>query len=117
MPNWSKESCTLLSNPRRIEVTVIATVTPITTPSTVRKERTLCVRIVSSAIFTSSDNNVVWGALMLQISGLQWDQVLTLCEPDKRRIKVLPEWKLRARCQPTETVPQPARESPALPAA
>src|ERR1043166_3662457 len=53
-PNSFKESWMFFSTPSRIDATRIATMVPMTTPRTVRNERTLCVRMVSSAILMSS---------------------------------------------------------------
>src|SRR5690349_4409038 len=58
--------------PRSMEATTIATVVPTTTPSTVRKERTLCERMVSMAIFTSSISRWEWRMLNLKPQGFDW---------------------------------------------
>src|SRR5689334_23277424 len=59
-PNSLSESCTFFSTPSRIDATTIATMVPMTTPSTVRNDRTLWVRMVSSAILMSSMIMWVW---------------------------------------------------------
>src|SRR5260221_11171864 len=56
-PNSFNEACTPDSKPMSMDATTIATNTPITTPSTVRNDRTLCVRIVSRAILMFSANS------------------------------------------------------------
>jgi len=44
----------VLSRPTRMEATAVSAVMPITTPKTVRKERSLCSRSVSSPILAFS---------------------------------------------------------------
>src|SRR6478672_2355415 len=76
-PNSLSESCTFFSTPNRIDATTIATMVPMTTPSTVRKERTLCVRMVSSAILMSSSSMCEWA--MLRLKPQSFDRIQLGC--------------------------------------